>query len=36
MGASMAELLKVSGFSGIEVNKDLNNRERIVKGILNG
>jgi len=35
MGEEMKDLLSEQGFSDIVVNRDLNGRERIIKGIRN-
>ena len=33
MGESMTMLLQLSGYSEIKILKDINNRDRIIKGI---
>ena len=35
MGKQLSELLLTSGFTSVEIIKDLNNKERIIKGIKN-
>jgi len=35
MGQAMYDLLRTSGYSGIRIINDINNRERIIKGIRN-